>query len=126
MEMEQVLPEAMQPDESAVPQGVSAPRESQETESSASGEAAPPADAATEGGEAEVTEPREEAEAEEEARELLFPLSYPVPLAEVRETIPFLIEHGLIDHPEIRVRGRGLLEFFVLQIIVYGHLNSGS
>ncbi|MCK4413676.1 MAG: sugar phosphate isomerase/epimerase [Candidatus Eisenbacteria sp.] len=41
-----------------------------------------------------VTAQEEEAE-EEEGHSLVFPLSYPVLLAELRETIPFLLEHGL-------------------------------
>jgi len=55
-----------------------------------------PGEADTSGGvESPVTEPEVQGEPQEEDRTLVFPLSYPVPLAKLRESIPFLLDHGL-------------------------------
>ncbi len=43
----------------------------------------------------EVSEEAEDAEVPPEKRNLVFPLSYPVPLEKLRERVPFLLEHGL-------------------------------
>ncbi len=42
-----------------------------------------------------VEEPAEDGEEAPQKHELVFPLSYPVVLAELRERIPFLLDHGL-------------------------------
>ncbi len=75
---------------------------SADEEAEAGDEQQDPHVAAVTGGddEDEGAEAQEEAEEAEEApeeprRELVFPLCYPVPLAELRERIPFLLDHGL-------------------------------
>ncbi len=86
--------------EQMLPREAAAPRE-MEPDTEAGGDQAAPgaedagASGALEDGSVPADEDAAEAEQPRPRRELVFPLCYPVPLADLRERIPFLLDHGL-------------------------------
>ncbi|MCK4305866.1 MAG: sugar phosphate isomerase/epimerase [Candidatus Eisenbacteria sp.] len=102
MEKDQALGRMLHDDSTLIPHGVegqvtavvggddpapSAKVTPQVTEGTEGKAAVPPSE--------EIQPSEEPEEAAPEKRELRFPLSYPVPLATLRERIPFLLDHGL-------------------------------